>query len=98
MAHRVLEKEEGDLNCEFCTQIFKSPLGLQYHIQKMYPLDVKSGLYFTCNKTFTKRYLIENHYKTVKHQLECKRLLQAERVEMTSTEYRKRLFQMNNFS
>ena len=58
----------------------------------MYPLDVKSGLScFTCNKTFTKSDLIESHFKTVKHQLECKRLLESDSIKMTSLEYRKRL-------
>ena len=68
-------------------------------MQKMHPLDVDSGLScFTCNKTFSKRDLIENHFKTVKHQLECKRLMESDRVDLTTSEYRKRLFQMDNFA
>ena len=99
MASTSLEKKDQQQNCKFCTRTFKSKSGLQYHMQKMHPLDVDSGLScFTCNKTFSKRDLIENHFKTVKHQLECKRLMKSDRVDMTTSEYRKRLFQIDNFT
>ena len=99
MASTSLEKKDLQQKCKFCTRTFKSKSGLQYHIQKMHPLDVDSGLScFTCNKTFSKRDLIENHFKTVKHQLECKRLMESDRVNLTTPEYRKRLFQMDNFT
>ena len=99
MTSTVLEKKDLQQNCKFCTRTFKSKSGLQYHMQKMHPLDVDSGLScFTCNKTFSKRDLIENHFKTVKHQVECKRLMESDRVDLTTSEYRKRLFQMDNFA
>ena len=99
MASTSLENTDKEQNCKFCTRTFKSKSGLQYHTQKMHPLDVDSGLScFTCNKTFSKRDLIENHYKTVKHQLECKRLLESDRVEMTTSEYRRKLFQKDKFA
>ena len=41
---------------------------------------------YTCNKLFTNRDLIENHYKTVRHHLECKKIRQMEQVEMTNPE------------
>ena len=51
-----------------------------------HPSNVKSGLScFTCNKTFSKRDQIENPYKTVKHQLECRKLLEEESRDDHST-------------
>ena len=52
---------------------------------------------------FTQRDLIENHYKTVKHQIECRKLKKTEVVEMTLPEednrhYTSRLYEMNNFT
>ena len=93
-----LEKKEDIHNCKICTQTFKSKAGLQYHMQKIHPLDLTSGLScFTCNKTFTQRDLIENHYRTVRHQIECRKYMEEERVERTSRNYQKNLMKMNNF-
>ena len=50
---------------------------------------------------FTKRDLTENHYKTVAHQIECRKLQKEEEVKKTKIkeelEYRRRLFEMKNF-
>ena len=90
--------EDTDHSCQFCTRNFKSEQGLKYHMQKIHPLDLTSGLScYTCNKTFTKRDLIENHFKTVKHQLECKKLLEEEKREQNCQTYRKLLMKMDNF-
>ena len=73
------------------------------HINRKHHLDAPSRLTcYTCNKNFTQRDLIENHYKTVKHQLECKKLREEEVVEMTlleekNDEYKHKLLKMNNF-
>ena len=74
-----------------------------YHMNKMHPLDTPSGLTcYTCQKIFTQRDLIENHFKTVKHKLECRKLQKMDLVEMTDVQeednYRKRLFKRNNFT
>ena len=93
-----LEKKEDMHNCKICTQTFKSKAGLQYHMQKIHPLDLTSGLScFICNKNFTQRYLIENHYRTVRHQIECRKYMEEERVKRTSRNYQKMLLKMNNF-
>ena len=34
MDQRILEIEGKEINCEFCTQTFKSTAGLWYHIHK----------------------------------------------------------------
>ena len=98
MDQKILENEDTSQNCNFCTRSFKSSKGLQYHMQKCHPLDLTSGLScYTCNKTFTKRDLIENHFKTVRHQLECKKLMEEDKVEQNCQNYRKMLMKMNNF-
>ena len=67
-------------------------------MQKIHPLDVKSGLScYTCNKTFSKRDLINNHFNTVKHQLECKKLMEEEKAEQRCQNYTKNLMKINNF-
>ena len=77
--------------------------GLMVHMNRIHPLDSPSGLTcYTCNKLFTNRDLIENHYKTVRHQLECKKIRQMEEVKMTTPEeetkkYRKSLFEITQF-
>ena len=92
-----LERKEDTHNCKLCTRTFKSKAGLQYYMQKIHPLDLTSGLScFTCNKIFTQRDLIENHYKTVRHQIECRKYME-ERVKRTSRNYQKNLMKMNNF-
>ena len=103
MAQRMIDLREEKHPCSFCTKICKSEAGLMYHINRKHPLDAPSGLTcYTCNKNFTQRDLIKNHYKTVRHQLECKKLREEEVVEMTlleenREEYRQKLLKMNNF-
>ena len=98
MDQKILENEDTSQNCKFCTRSFKSSKGLQYHMQKCHPLDLTSGSScYTCNKTFTKRDLIENHFKTVRHQLECKKLMEEDKGEQNCQNYRKMLMKMNNF-
>ena len=102
MAQRLIENNKGMYQCTVCHLGFKSEPGLQHHMKKKHPLDLPSGLHcFTCNKSFTNRDIQMNHFKTVAHQLECKRLKQEEEVEMTKIEeelsYRKKLLEMNNF-
>ena len=103
MAQAMIEKLQENHPCDFCTKICKSTAGLMSHMNKMHPLDSPSGLTcYTCNKLFTNRDLIENHYKTVKHQLECKKMRALEEVEKTNPEaeikkYRKNLLEITHF-
>ena len=65
--------------CKFCKSIFKSEAGHNNHMNRLHPLDVKSGLHcFTCNKGFTKREVLHQHYQTVRHQINCKKLQEPE--------------------
>ena len=100
MAQAMIDKLGEKYPCNFCKKI---NAGLMAHINRVHPLDSPSGLTcYTCNKLFTNRDLIENHYKTVRHQLECKKLRQMEEVEKTTSEaetkqYRKSLFEITHF-
>ena len=73
-------------------------------MNRIHPLDSPSSLAcYTYNKLFTNRDLIENHFKTVKHQLECRKLQKTDQVEKTSSEeeirrYRSKLLEMNGFT
>ena len=87
MAQAMLDMMKLKFNCNYCDLCCKSEAGLQNHMQKKHPLDVNSGLTcYTCNKIFSKRDLIENHFKTVKHQLECRRLKKEEQAEIAKIE------------
>ena len=102
MAQAMIEKLEKH-PCDFCKKICKSTAGLMAHMNKMHPLDSPSGLTcYTCNRLFKNRDLIENHYKTVRHQLECKKMRALEQVKKTNPEaeikeYRKNLLKITHF-
>ena len=54
------------------------------HMHRIHPLDVTSGLHcFTCNKAFTRREVLHQHYQTVKHQINCKKLQEPEIEDMS---------------
>ena len=78
------EEKEEDRKCKFCSFTAKSPNGLQNHIHRIHKLETPSGLEcWTCGKQFTKQNLIDQHYKTVLHQINCKKSqFQQEESEM----------------
>ena len=66
---------EGNIPCKYCDLTFKSSSGFNNHMNRKHPLDITSGLHcYTCNKAFTKREIMYQHYKTVLHQINCKKL------------------------
>ena len=79
-----MEKEKKeDRECKFCSFTAKSPNGLQNHIHRKHSLETPSGLMcWTCGREFTKQNLIDQHYKTVLHQINCKKLEKEEKSEM----------------
>ena len=103
MAQAIIDKLGEEFPCTFCKKICKSTAGLMAHMNRNHPLDSPSSLTcYTCNKLFTNRDLIEHHYKTVRHQLECKQFKEMEEVEKTTLEaetkhYRKSLFEITHF-
>ena len=75
MAQAQIDKRNERFPCKYCSSTFKSEAGHINHMNRIHPLDVKSGLHcFTCNKAFTKREVLHQHYQTVRHQINCKRL------------------------
>ena len=65
--------------CKYCDKTFKSEAGELNHMKRMYPLDMESDARcWTCNKAFTKRQLLYQHYSTVLHQLNCKKYNEGE--------------------
>ena len=96
MAQAMIDKLGEEHPCTLCKKICKSTAGLMSHMNRIHPLDSPSGLTcYTCNKLFTKRDLIENHYKTVRHQLECKKIRRMEEVEMTTPEEETKNYRRN---
>ena len=79
MAQALIDKRNERFPCKYCSSTFKSEAGHINHMNRIHPLDVKSGLHcFTCNKAFTKREVLHQHYQTVRHQINCKRLQDPE--------------------
>ena len=76
------EKKE-DRKCNYCSFTAKSQNGLQNHIHRKHSLETPSGLAcWTCRRQFTKKDLIDQHYKTVLHQINCRKLQEEEKSEM----------------
>ena len=75
------KRDIEDRKCEFCPFSAKSRSGLQNHIHRKHSIE-NSGLQcWTCGKQFTKQELIDQHYKTVLHQINCKKVENEDRSE-----------------
>ena len=60
--------------CKYCDKTFRSEAGELNHMKRIHPLDMDSDARcWTCNKAFTRRQLLYQHYSTVLHQLNCKK-------------------------
>ena len=79
-----MEKEKKeDRECRFCEFIAKTSSGLQNHIHRKHSLETPSGLEcWTYGKQFSKEELIQQHYKTVLHQINCRKLETEEKSKM----------------
>ena len=68
--------------CKYCDKTFKSEAGELNHMKRVHPLDMDSeARCWTCNKAFTRRQLLYQHYSTVLHQLNCKKHNEGETPE-----------------
>ena len=77
--------------CRYCDKTFKSKAGENNHMKRLHPLDMESDARcWTCNKPFTKRQLLYQHFSTVQHQINCKKLQEGEtpKIEEKSEEIR----------
>ena len=69
--------------CRYCDKTFKSEAGENNHMKRLHPLDMESNACcWTCNKPFTKRQLLYQHFSTVQHQINCKKLQEGEIPEI----------------
>ena len=59
--------------CKYCDQTFTTSEGLNRHAIKAHPFEVEVYSCYTCNKIFTRREIQAQHFKTVQHQINCKR-------------------------
>ena len=78
-----MEKDREDQNCEYCEFKCKSTTGLLNHIHRKHNLEKTSGLEcWTCRKQFSKEDLLNQHFKTVLHQINCRKVQNEEMSEM----------------
>ena len=69
--------------CRYCDKTFKSEAGENNHMKRLHPPDMESNARcWTCNKPFTKRQLLYQHFSTVQHQINCKKLQEGEIPEI----------------
>ena len=71
--------------CKYYDQRFKSEAGLMNHRKRRHPLDLESGWHcWTYNIPFTKTQLLYQHYQTVLHQINCKKITEGEIPEKST--------------
>ena len=74
---------EEKYNCMYCDFICKNKTGLGNHTHRKHELDAPSTLQcWICCKYFTKEELLNQHFKTVLHQINCRNLPKEEKSEM----------------
>ena len=78
-----MEKDREDQNCEYCEFKCKSTSGLLNHIHRKHNLEKPSGLEcWTCRKQFSYEDLLNQHFKLVLHQINCRKVQNEEMSEM----------------
>ena len=79
MAQALIDLMGSVRKCRYCDKTFKSEAGENNHMKRLHPLDMESDARcWTCNKPFTKRQLLYQHFSTVQHQINCKKLQEGE--------------------
>ena len=79
MAQALIDLMGSVRKCRYCDKTFKSEAGENNHMKRLHPLDMESdACCWTCNKPFTKRQLLYQHFSTVQHQINCKKLQEGE--------------------
>ena len=70
-----MDLEEKSTICEYCQLKCKNQAGLMNHIHRRHKIEERSGLdCWTCGKQFTKQEILEQHYQTVLHQINCRKI------------------------
>ena len=79
MAQALIDLIGSVRKCRYCDKTFKSEAGENNHMKRLHPLDMESdACCWTCNRPFTKRQLLYQHFSTVQHQINCKKLQEGE--------------------
>ena len=82
MAQANIDLIGSTRKCRYCDKTFKSEAGENNHMERIHPLDMESDARcWTCNKPFTKRQMLYQHFSTVQHQINCKKFHQGEMPE-----------------
>ena len=83
MAQALIDLMGAVRKCRYCDKTFKSEAGENNHMKRLHPLDMESDARcWTCNKPFTRRQLLYQHFSTVQHQINCKKLHEGEIPEI----------------
>ena len=79
MAQANIDLIGSTRKCRYCDKTFKSEAGENNQMKRIHPLDMDSDARcWTCNKPFTKRQMLYQHFSTVQHQINCKKFHQGE--------------------
>ena len=79
MAQALIDLMGSVRKCRYCDKTFKSEAGENNHMKRLHPFDMESdACCWTYNKPFTKRQLLYQHFSTVQHQINCKKLQEGE--------------------
>ena len=79
MAQANIDLIGSTRKCRYCEKTFKSEAGENNHMKRMHPLDMDSDARcWTCNKPFTKRQMLYQHFSTVQPQINCKKFHKGE--------------------
>ena len=78
-----MESSSQLIDCTYCDFKSKNQAGLINHIHRKHRIEEPSSLEcWTCGKQFSKEDLLNQHYKTVLHQINCRKFLKDDMREM----------------
>ena len=80
-----METDTKERNCDYCGLKCKNQVGLKKHLHLKHSIEKTTDLScWTCGKLFSQEQLLNQHYNTVLHQINCKNV-QKEKNEKPST-------------
>ena len=73
MAQATVIQNGKKRNCEYCSKICISDVGMSHHMRLKHPEKIKLYSCYTCQKDFTTEDMQTKHLSTVLHQFNCKK-------------------------
>ena len=68
-----METDTKEIDCQHCGLKCKNQAGLKEHLHLKHSIEKTTDLScWTCGKLFSQELLLNQHYKTVLHQINCK--------------------------